>query len=321
MRTPTDRARLSSSASRAQYRAPYSSVARLFVSTLVDSAARFTPAGTRADLRMMQTALSAAWRGAARATCVRAVAPSTAVIATPRFYSTYRASTYTSTGFASASALSACGGTSAPVALHSALRFVAGESTLAVRHATKKAGGSSKNSNDSIGKRLGLKKSGGQIVAPGHILVRQRGLKVHIGRNVGSGRDDTLHALVHGRVAFTYLQYTFHMRKRYRKYIHVLPEGETIAEVQAESAMKSRALTELYLMHKRGIWLPSQRQRLKLDRARAANEVKKASEKAALAAVEPTSEEGEKLSHHPMMQLRIENAAWAAAKASRLAQA
>ncbi|SBW05092.1 50S ribosomal protein L27 [uncultured Alphaproteobacteria bacterium] len=68
--------------------------------------------------------------------------------------------------------------------------------------AHKKAGGSSRNGRDSEGRRLGLKKSGGQAVVPGNILVRQRGTVYHPGVNVGMGRDHTLFALVEGRVVF-----------------------------------------------------------------------------------------------------------------------
>ncbi len=69
--------------------------------------------------------------------------------------------------------------------------------------AHKKAGGSSRNGRDSAGKRLGVKKYGGEHVVPGNIIVRQRGTKFHPGRNVGMGRDHTLFALTEGRVAFT----------------------------------------------------------------------------------------------------------------------
>jgi large subunit ribosomal protein L27 len=68
--------------------------------------------------------------------------------------------------------------------------------------AHKKAGGSSRNGRDSAGRRLGVKKYGGQIVVPGNIIIRQRGTKVHPGRNVGLGRDHTIFALIEGRVAF-----------------------------------------------------------------------------------------------------------------------
>ncbi len=68
--------------------------------------------------------------------------------------------------------------------------------------AHKKAGGSSRNGRDSAAQRLGLKKSGGQTVRAGNILVRQRGTKFHPGRNVGIGSDDTLFALTDGVVEF-----------------------------------------------------------------------------------------------------------------------
>lgn len=68
--------------------------------------------------------------------------------------------------------------------------------------AHKKAGGSSRNGRDSAGRRLGVKKYGGQSVVPGNIIARQRGTKFHPGENVGMGKDHTLFALTPGRVAF-----------------------------------------------------------------------------------------------------------------------
>ena len=68
--------------------------------------------------------------------------------------------------------------------------------------AHKKAGGSTRNGRDSESKRLGLKKSGGQVVTAGNIIVRQRGTKFHPGANVGCGRDHTLFAKADGRVEF-----------------------------------------------------------------------------------------------------------------------
>ena len=68
--------------------------------------------------------------------------------------------------------------------------------------AHKKAGGSSRNGRDSAGRRLGVKKFGGQEAIAGNILVRQRGTKFYPGANVGIGKDHTLFALVDGRVAF-----------------------------------------------------------------------------------------------------------------------
>ena len=69
--------------------------------------------------------------------------------------------------------------------------------------AHKKAGGSSRNGRDSDGRRLGVKKFGGEQVRAGNILVRQRGTKFHPGANVGVGKDHTLFALVDGQVSFT----------------------------------------------------------------------------------------------------------------------
>ena len=68
--------------------------------------------------------------------------------------------------------------------------------------AHKKAGGSSRNGRDSDGRRLGVKKYGGERVISGNILVRQRGTKFHAGRNVGMGTDHTLFATAAGEVAF-----------------------------------------------------------------------------------------------------------------------
>ena len=68
--------------------------------------------------------------------------------------------------------------------------------------AHKKAGGSSRNGRDSAGRRLGVKKFGGESVLAGNIIVRQRGTKVNPGQNVGMGKDHTLFALVEGKVAF-----------------------------------------------------------------------------------------------------------------------
>ncbi|NIP32051.1 MAG: 50S ribosomal protein L27 [Candidatus Dadabacteria bacterium] len=67
---------------------------------------------------------------------------------------------------------------------------------------TTKSGGSTKNGRDSRGKRLGVKKFGGQVVKAGNIIVRQRGTKVHPGQNVGLGKDYTLFALTDGVVYF-----------------------------------------------------------------------------------------------------------------------
>ena len=71
--------------------------------------------------------------------------------------------------------------------------------------AHKKGVGSTKNGRDSESKRLGVKKADGQEVLAGNILVRQRGTKIHPGVNVGIGTDDTLFALVDGRVKFEHI--------------------------------------------------------------------------------------------------------------------
>jgi large subunit ribosomal protein L27 len=68
--------------------------------------------------------------------------------------------------------------------------------------ATKKAGGSSRNGRDSAGRRLGVKKYGGQLVLPGNIIVRQRGTRIHPGDHVGMGRDHSIFSLIKGKVQF-----------------------------------------------------------------------------------------------------------------------
>ena len=80
--------------------------------------------------------------------------------------------------------------------------------------AHKKAGGSSRNGRDSVGRRLGVKKFGGQAINAGGIIVRQRGTRLHAGENVGMGKDHTLFALTEGRVRF-------HDGKLGRKYVSV----------------------------------------------------------------------------------------------------
>ena len=81
--------------------------------------------------------------------------------------------------------------------------------------ATKKAGGSSRNGRDSIGRRLGVKKFGGENVLPGNIIVRQRGTKFHPGDNVGIGKDHTIFATKNGKVTFK--------KTRIRTFISVIP--------------------------------------------------------------------------------------------------
>ena len=85
--------------------------------------------------------------------------------------------------------------------------------------AHKKAGGSSRNGRDSAGRRLGIKKFGGEGVAAGNIIVRQRGTKWRPGANVGLGKDHTIFALVDGRVAYR-------TRSGGRTYVSVEPAME-----------------------------------------------------------------------------------------------
>ena len=68
--------------------------------------------------------------------------------------------------------------------------------------AHKKAGGSTNNGRDSVSKRLGVKRFGGEAVVAGNIIIRQRGTKVHAGNNVGIGKDHTLFAKANGAVKF-----------------------------------------------------------------------------------------------------------------------
>ena len=82
--------------------------------------------------------------------------------------------------------------------------------------ATKKAGGSSRNGRDSAGRRLGVKKYGGQLVMPGHIIVRQRGTKIHLGSHVGMGKDHSIFSLIKGKVQFK-------TSKLIRTFVSVIP--------------------------------------------------------------------------------------------------
>ncbi|GAA0699038.1 MULTISPECIES: 50S ribosomal protein L27 [Marinobacterium] len=83
--------------------------------------------------------------------------------------------------------------------------------------AHKKAGGSTRNGRDSESKRLGVKRFGGQAVAAGNILIRQRGTKFHAGTNVGLGKDHTLFATADGVVKFET------KGPKNRKYVSVVP--------------------------------------------------------------------------------------------------
>ena len=89
--------------------------------------------------------------------------------------------------------------------------------------AHKKAGGSSRNGRDSIGRRLGVKKFGGEQVIPGNIIIRQRGTKWHPGNNVGMGTDHTIFAVVEGAVAFR-------KKANGRTFVSVVPAAAEAAE-------------------------------------------------------------------------------------------
>lgn len=93
--------------------------------------------------------------------------------------------------------------------------------------AHKKAGGSSRNGRDSAGRRLGVKRFGGEDVLAGNIIVRQRGTKFHPGANVGIGKDHTLFALVDGKVAFK-------IGLKDRTYVTIVPANDGAPAVAAE---------------------------------------------------------------------------------------
>ncbi len=88
--------------------------------------------------------------------------------------------------------------------------------------AHKKAGGSSRNGRDSKGRRLGVKKFGGESVISGNIIVRQRGTKWHPGANVGLGVDHTLFAMAEGKVLFT----TKGNGRSYVSVVQAVPQAE-----------------------------------------------------------------------------------------------
>ncbi len=90
--------------------------------------------------------------------------------------------------------------------------------------AHKKAGGSSRNGRDSESKRLGVKKSGGQAVIPGNIIVRQRGTRWHPGAGTGIGKDHTIFATAEGAVTFR--------TKASRTYISVTPKAAPAAAAE-----------------------------------------------------------------------------------------
>ena len=89
--------------------------------------------------------------------------------------------------------------------------------------AHKKAGGSSRNGRDTAGRRLGVKKFGGEAVIAGNIIIRQRSTKWHPGAGVGIGVDHTIYAVVDGTVSFK-------TRASQRSYVSVLPTMDAAAE-------------------------------------------------------------------------------------------
>ena len=248
--------------------------------------------------------------------CVALAAQPSSAATGRAFYSTYRLGS-SSRIFGARSALSSSSSTSLLPSYSSSLQSLPllSSPSLLVRHATKKAGGSSKNSNDSIGKRLGLKKSGGQLVRAGNILVRQRGTKVHPGRNVGHGRDDTLWALIDGHIAFTYMHLPMRASNKWRKFIHVLKEGETLEDVKRETERKSAAVVELYNMHKRGERMPSSKVAYTRANLEAKREADHAQQRAALAK-ETAQPETSTLASHPMFAILLQRQAAAAAAAA-----
>lgn len=92
--------------------------------------------------------------------------------------------------------------------------------------AHKKGVGSSRNGRDSNSHRLGVKAQANTVVTAGSIIVRQRGTHFHPGKNVGIGRDDTLFAKVHGKVAFE-------RKGRYLRQVSVYPVAASVSEVEA----------------------------------------------------------------------------------------
>ncbi|MGN7438511.1 MAG: 50S ribosomal protein L27 [Alcanivorax sp.] len=93
--------------------------------------------------------------------------------------------------------------------------------------AHKKAGGSSKNGRDSVGRRLGIKRYGGEEVLAGNIIVRQRGTKWKPGKNVGLGKDHTIFALLDGQVLFT-------KGKSGQAIVNIVPANDPQAQQAAE---------------------------------------------------------------------------------------
>jgi large subunit ribosomal protein L27 len=118
----------------------------------------------------------------------------------------------------------------------------------ALRTATKKAGGIVVNKSDSIGRRLGIKASGGEAVTTSNIIVRQRGTTYHPGFGVFMGRDHTIHAATKGTVVFTRAHIPGRKRvSKWRTFVHVLPEhfGKNDAPI-VEWAAERQARYEMH---------------------------------------------------------------------------
>lgn len=93
--------------------------------------------------------------------------------------------------------------------------------------ATKKAGGSSRNGRDTAGRRLGVKRYGGETVLAGNIIIRQRGTTYEPGKNVGIGKDHTIYALVNGQVLFT-------KRSGDRPIVNIVAANDSASKIAAE---------------------------------------------------------------------------------------
>ncbi len=105
-----------------------------------------------------------------------------------------------------------------------------------------KSAGAAKRNVDVAGKRLGIKKFGGEYVKPGNILVRQRGTKFHAGENVSIGRDHTLFAVAEGFVHFQRMTGF----KRHLKKVHVLPEkSKSVKKVETKKVSESKPVKKV----------------------------------------------------------------------------
>jgi large subunit ribosomal protein L27 len=104
--------------------------------------------------------------------------------------------------------------------------------------AHKKGVGSSRNGRESQSKRLGVKIFGGQEAIAGNVIIRQRGTSYHPGKNVGIGKDHTIFALIDGTVVFT-------TKKQDRRYVYVLPKGETIVDRTVKPKQKAETVAEI----------------------------------------------------------------------------